>query len=52
MLSVDLISPVPFTSRGIQKNYDNLRVEAARHLSSRNWPVTFIDTAALAAAGL
>jgi baculoviral IAP repeat-containing protein 7/8 len=52
VLAVDSISPVPSTSSGIQENYDDFRFEAARRSSFQNWPVSSIDPASLAAAGL
>jgi hypothetical protein len=46
------IPAVSSTSRGIQENYDHFRFEIARRSSFQNWPVSFIDPASLAAAGL
>jgi hypothetical protein len=46
------IPAVSSTSRGIQENYDDFRFEVARRSSFQNWPVSFIDPASLAAAGL
>ena len=39
------------TSRASRKRYDDFRFEAARLSSFRNWPVSCIDPASLAAAG-
>ncbi|XP_060822287.1 baculoviral IAP repeat-containing protein 3-like [Bombus pascuorum] len=46
------IASFPSTLRGIQENYDDFRFEAARRSSFQNCPVSFIDPASFAAAGL